>query len=366
MNNRGRLRAKPPTTLQASFHRTPTISLLLVALICAGCAKPKAPTAQPRNAPEHLSQLLALGVGHEAQADIATANLLCREGLPGMENTNLPGHLATLDKWANRIQSETERNLYRYRANPREFEDSEAYFRMLIMAAVVYDDCRVRYNPDRMSTPSQIDSGEQFFADPADIFLHGLLGSRRMGTCSSMPVLYIALGRRLGYPLKLVATKSHLFIRWESDTERFNLEATGRGMNKYDDNHFKNWPFPVTDEEIKADGYLKSMTPAEELACFLSLRGHCLKANGRLPEAITAYSEAARLAPNIRAYQVLLADALQPSSQRFKVQGSSSDRHAEVRLQSSVAFRGSSPSLHLPSPTATAGPPDPNPILRIR
>ena len=29
------------------------------------------------------------------------------------------------------------------------------------------------------------------------------------GTCSSLPVLQVAVGRRLGYPLKLVTTKGH-------------------------------------------------------------------------------------------------------------------------------------------------------------
>ena len=97
-----------------------------------------------------------------------------------------------------------------------------------------------------------------------------------------MPVLYVAIGRRLGYPLRLATTKSHLFIRWEGAGERFDLEATGKGMNRDDDEHFKQWPYPVTEEEIQADGYLKSLTPVEELALFLSLRGHCLKEAGRM------------------------------------------------------------------------------------
>jgi hypothetical protein len=309
---------------------------------CARRDQPRQIVSQ--QSPKTLAQLLALSPSDNQRNDIALINLLCAEGLPGTEHLNVSDNLATLDTWAERIQSETDRNLYRYRANPRDFENSEAYFRMLIMAAVVYDDCRVRYNPDRISAPGEADSGEQFFADSADIFLHGLLGPRRMGTCSSMPVLYIALGRRLGYPLKLVATKSHLFIRWEGDAERFNLEATGRGMNKYDDAHFRKWPFPVSDEEIKTDGYLKSMTPSEELACFLSLRGHCLIANGRLPEAVAAYAHAAHLAPATRAYQALLADA---QNRQYPVQ------NRPVTL----------PRAAVP---ATAGPPDPNPILGIR
>ena len=138
-----------------------------------------------------------------------------------------------------------------------------------------------------------------------------MAGPQRMGTCSSMPVLYVALGRRLGYPLKLVTTKAHLFVRWEGAGERFNLEATGRGMNRYDDAHFKQWPFPVTDEEIKAEGYLKSLTPAEELAVFLSIRGQCLMEAGRLADAAEAYAEAVRLAPAPRGYRLLLDDARQ-------------------------------------------------------
>ena len=126
-----------------------------------------------------------------------------------------------------------------------------------------------------------------------------------------MPVLYIAIGRRLGYPLKLATTKSHLFIRWEGAGERFDLEATGRGMNRYDDEHFKQWPYPVTEEEIQADGYLKSLTPVEELALFLSLRGHCLKEAGRMSEAVASYAEAVRLAPASRPYRLLLAAAQQ-------------------------------------------------------
>jgi hypothetical protein len=213
-----------------------------------------------------------------------------------------------LDRWAQCIRSETDRYLYRYRDNPAEYENSEAYFRMLIMAAVVGEDLSIQYNPERIDSPGAPSPGDSFFADPRDIFLHGLLGPSRTGTCSSMPVLYVALGRRLGYPLKLATTKSHLFIRWEGPTERFDLEATGRGMNRYDAEHFKHWPFPVTEDEIHADGYLKSLTPAEELALFLSFRGHCLRAAGRTEEAISAYSEAVRFGPASRPYRILLAD----------------------------------------------------------
>ena len=155
-------------------------------------------------------------------------NLLCTEGLPGADNLNQKSLLAQLDTWASRIRTETERHSYRFRANPSEFEHSEAFFRMLMMTVVVQEDFKVRYNPARATASGADSANDGFFQNSRDIFLHGLLSGDRTGTCSSMPVLYAALGRRLGYPLKLVTTKGHLFVRWDSATERegvLNIDA---------------------------------------------------------------------------------------------------------------------------------------------
>lgn len=298
-----------------------------------------------------------------SRCDIAFMNLLCAGDLPGAEGLNPRECLTTLDQWARRIGCETERHLYRYKADPAEFERSEAYFRMLMMAVVLYEDFSVRYNPDRIAVPAADYTDDRFFADSRDIFLHGLCGSRRVGTCSSMPVLYVALGRRLGYPLKLATTKSHLFLRWESRTERFDLEATGKGMNRYGGEHFKQWPFPVTEEEIQADGYLKSLTAIEELALFLSLRGHCLKEAGHLPEAIASYAEAARLAPDSRPYRFLLADARQQVSRLHRSEGVAA---ASARGHPPPDYPQAAPLPSPPPRTLAAqpgAPPDPNPLL---
>jgi hypothetical protein len=57
-------------------------------------------------------------------------------------------------------------------------------------------------------------------------------------------------------------------------------------MNTYDDAHFRVWPYPMSAGEEKENGYLKSMTAAEECAVFLSIRGQCLMSSGRLDEAL--------------------------------------------------------------------------------
>ena len=48
------------------------------------------------------------------------------------------------------------------------------------------------------------------------------------------------------------------------------------------------------------------MTAAEECAVFLSTRGQCLMAAGRLDEAIAAHEAAARLTPDSRFFQTIL------------------------------------------------------------
>jgi hypothetical protein len=272
----------------------------------------------PRPEPRTLAELLALKPAELERVDIARMNLLCAEGLPGAETLNVDASLATLGQWADHAKREIDRHLYRFQAKPAEYDRSEGYFRMLMMSVVVHEDFDVRYNPERISSPADVRVDDHFFADSRDVLLHGLVNGRRMGTCSSMPVLYVALARRLGYPVKLVATKGHLFMRWESPSDRFDMEATGKGMNRYGDEYYRQWPFPVSDQEIQANGYLKSMTPTEELSVFLSIRASCLMEAGRLGEAVSAFESAFRFAPEWEGNRALLADAQEKQARGWR------------------------------------------------
>ena len=273
---------------------------------------PQISTASQTNdvkSPRTFADLIALQPNELAGTDIALMNLLCAEGLPGAESLKVNECMATLDKWAGRVDSETKRNYHRFREDPSYYYNSEAFYKMLMMAVVVYEDFGIRYNPKWITSPSETKQNDHFFADSRNILIHGMLGSTPMGTCSSMPILYVALGRRLGYPLKLVSTKEHLFMRWDSPTERFDMDATGKGLDKYDDDHYKKWPFPLNDEEIKNEGYLKSMTTAEELSVFLSIRAACLTECGRFAEATLTFRSAYLREPNWRANQIRFAEA---------------------------------------------------------
>jgi hypothetical protein len=313
-------RKKPPAALPRSITAKPRrikrwlvlFALVLLGSIIAFCFHshrvpvPPAAAATPANPLPALAQLLAMSPEQLAKVDIALMNLCCAEGLRGAEELDVPVALQKLDQYARHAEAETARHLYRYRDNPAEFENSESYFRLIMLSTVLQQDFGVLYNPERVTSPGIFEPNETFFANSRDVFIHGLTSPPVMGTCSSLPVLFVAVGRRLGYPLYLVSTKCHLFVRWQSSRENFNVDATSIGLTRHDDDYYKTWPFKISDEEIRLDGYLKSMTPREELACFMSIRGSCLMSMRRFDDAVAAEAEAARLAPHIRAYQIIL------------------------------------------------------------
>ena len=160
-----------------------------------------------------------------------------------------------------------------------------------------------------MTPVGVFEPNDKFFGDSRDVFLHGLVGETKTGTCSSLPVLYAAVGRRLKYPLSLVSAKNHLFVRWDDQNTCLNIEATSIGITTYDDAHYRKWPYPMTEQEEKDHRFLKSMTAAEECAVFLSIRGHCLMAAGRTEEALAAHQEAVRHAQDTKLFQIILDTA---------------------------------------------------------
>ncbi len=260
--------------------------------------------------PTSFAELCALETNDLERCDIALMNLLCAEGLVGSEHLNISSNLTLLDNFAKYVKSETERHLYKFREHPDEFNNSEGYFRMMMMTTVLQQDLGVRYNPERIQLPwNPIESNERFFADSRDIFIHGLARKNGTGTCSSMPVFFVAVGRRLGYPLKLVRAKSHLFARWDEAGRSFNIEGTSIGLVSYPDNHYRNWPMSFTPEEEEAESYLKSLTPVQELTVFLSIRGACLRAHTNYLHALGAFAQAFYKEPQSVGYQKLFANA---------------------------------------------------------
>jgi hypothetical protein len=107
---------------------TPLALICCVAVYCwlFGKGSP-GPISRERKAPiiarspTTLRELLSATPLQLGGCDIALMDLLCAEGLPGAERLDVQNCLATLDRWTDRVRSETQRHLYRYRSSPGQF-----------------------------------------------------------------------------------------------------------------------------------------------------------------------------------------------------------------------------------------------------
>lgn len=150
-----------------------------------------------------------------AKLDVALMNLLCAEGLPGAEGLDVTNCLARLDQLASYIRNETARNHPLFIAKPQEFKHSEGYFNMMMLVTVLQQDVKIRYNPNLIQSPDMpLPEEDHFFDNAQDIFIHGLVRDDGLGTCSSMPVLLVAFGRRLGYSKSASFPKEIMFDWW--------------------------------------------------------------------------------------------------------------------------------------------------------
>ena len=217
----------------------------------------------------HLWDLVDLSDEELGRIDVAKLNLDCAQDLPDAGNIDVHRCISRLDYLAEKAEKFIERRMPQFSRNPSAFNNSESYYRILCLITFLQRDMGIRYHPAKTEPSTPLDT--------ADIFIHGALIGEG-GTCGSLPVVHAAIGRRLGYPIKLVETHGeygHMFCRWDDPKgERFNIEAAAQGLNTYPDDHYRTGKYQLSRHLEKAGRFLLSKTPKQELAAFLGARGH--------------------------------------------------------------------------------------------
>ena len=181
---------------------TPKFVRALILVLALAGALPFQATAAQVSVTEELVTTLALP---EDKIDLTEVLLLIsRHWNPRLDTGPLK---KTLDRL-----TESARDQLKGKPSPKQTVE--------ILRKVIHREGRYRYTDalDPAGMP----------VNPAELFLHGLLQTRR-GYCMNLSLLYLILGERLNLPLVGVPLPNHFFVRYDSPEYRVNIEATEGG-----------------------------------------------------------------------------------------------------------------------------------------
>jgi len=106
-------------------------------------------------------------------------------------------------------------------------------------------------------------------------FINGYLATKR-GSCITLPMMYVILAERLGFPIFASRLPYHFFVRYnpEKKLTRFheNIEATNGGA--YTSNKQYQKDFLVPNKAIKNGVYLRTLTKKEYVASLLLINSN--------------------------------------------------------------------------------------------
>jgi hypothetical protein len=260
--------------------------------------------------PPTLASLLQVPHNALMDVDVARMNLLCSEGLVDEDKFDVEDNIRRIDDLAFEVASFTDSSTDLLEQFDDVLQGSEVLWRLYCLARGLILVGEIEYCLEERELETDAD-----WTKADRHLIHGLLGPTRHGTCASMPVLYVAVGRRLGYPLYLVHSPGHVFARWHGMNhpllewrERRNAEFTS-GFESYADEEYfespRKWSREIHEmERLRQPNplYLRNLNSSEEFASCLVQRAHAFEALNGFENAMAAYGFAHKLAPHNDTY----------------------------------------------------------------
>jgi regulator of sirC expression with transglutaminase-like and TPR domain len=139
------------------------------------------------------------------------------------------------------------------------------------------------------------DYSDPFAKKLNNCYLNGILDTKR-GSCVTMPVLYLSVAQRLGYPVYMATAPDHYFLRYvDPRLKEQNIEATGGGGYSSDSQYIKD--FQIPEKAIKNGEYLRTLTHRELLADLISQNAIFWAKKGDIQRAIRYLEHCVKVFP---------------------------------------------------------------------
>lgn len=155
-----------------------------------------------------------------------------------------------------------------------------------------------------------------FSKTDTNYYLNGTLDTKK-GNCSTMPMLYLTIAQRLGYPVYPVAAPDHLLLRYveEGQNKYFNIETTSAIAGTPDDTVYIKG-LGIGETALKKGSYLRTMTYSQYIADLFASNAVTFGQRGNIDRAIDYLENAVDLNPQFPDYYDLLRISYLKKSKR--------------------------------------------------
>ena len=276
-------------------------------------------------------ELLALSDDELENVDVVEMNVAVAREIPGLQELDYYKYKAVVDGWAEQVEASLPEGEAVFNKTPEQWKNDIHFFRLGQGAAFLSQVVGIKYIEEQKNLKTVR------YEDSADLFLHGLI-DKKVGTCGNMPILHVALGRRLGWPVSLSSVRSHTVCRFDDGKNVYNIEATdtdkgGMFSAGTDAEYVERFQLPSIAKECGSD--LNRMSAREMLGYFITLRARHFADTGRMDLADRDYSLARSLIPNHRrTYMASMEAAVAKGEKIFALQEVGHPRGLANHLQS--------------------------------
>lgn len=269
-----------------------------------------------------VAELVALSDAELERVDIVEMNIAVAREIPGLKKLDYDKYRQAVDAWTDQFRAWLPTVESAFHQNPGGYHNDINFFRLGMLAQFLDQTAGVRYVEEQKQ--AQINArksgrkAEIAYTNPGDLFLHGLIDTRR-GTCGTMPTLHVAIGRRLGWPVSLACANSHYVCRYDDGQRVYNIESTDAGRGGFsadsDQDYLENEG--VSGKAVAVGSDLRKLTAREMLGVFVKARGRHFADTGKVNLATRDYALAYTLFPNSRKIYVGLVGNLLPVGEKL-------------------------------------------------
>lgn len=261
-----------------------------------------------------LWQLLALPDEELEQADVVVLNLAVATGIPSLANLDVHRYVRIVNEWTAQFKAVLPGMEAQFRRTPERWKNDIRFFRVGMLQGFLGHEIGLRYIEEQKNVT------EVWYTDPGDLFLNGLIDTKR-GTCGNMAALHVAMARRMGWPVSLACAKSHFLSRFDDGEVVHNIEATSTHPGSFasDPDEYYIQKNSLPKKAITCGSDLRKLTAREMIGAFLSLRGRHYLDTDRILEADQTFALARAVFPtHRRAYIAAMVPMITRGSTLFE------------------------------------------------